>query len=131
MKNLLLSILLLLSSCTNECPTSNYFVGTWESNLGGQIILNADSSCIIQNVNDISGTQKSFQGKWLFRKKDDLDENRYNISIREEDGGGYLVFYISGKGLFGNQSPWCIFQYIGDPDDFNKYEFSKKIITQN
>jgi len=127
MRYLLLSLLLLLSSCTNKRPAFNYFVGTWESKAGGQIVLNADSSCIVQNVNDISGAKKSFQGKWLFRMKDDLDENRCNISIREDDGVEYILFYISGKGLFGNQAPWYLFQYIGDPDDFKKYEFNKNV----
>ena len=58
MRYLLLSLLLLLSSCTNKRPAFNYFVGTWESKAGGQIVLNADSSCIVQNVNDISGSRE-------------------------------------------------------------------------
>lgn len=97
MRYLLLSLLLLLSSCTNKRPAFNYFVGTWESKAGGQIVLNADSSCIVQNVNDISGAKKSFLGKWLFRMKDDLDENRCNISIREDDGVNICCFTFQEK----------------------------------
>jgi len=130
---LLIIIISLLEGCTNKKPDFKDFIGAWKSENGAEFFLKEDSTCIVQ---EIDGTcfgyrsNLSFEGKWFFAEKDDNDKTNYNIGIYNIDESGNhslkISFYIRGKGILENTPPWYLFQYIGDPDDMNKYKFTKQ-----
>ena len=124
-----ISLFFLLNGCSNPKPTFQDFIGTWVSEDGGEIILRDDSTCILKNipaqyVNRYTDTDFfSNTGKWNL-EKNDLGYDGYNIRIGHERLL-YIIFYVSGEGLFNNTPPWYLFQYIGDPDELNLYKFTK------
>jgi hypothetical protein len=64
-----------------------------------------------------------------FSAESTIDNINSGVYIKYElyDGGeGEIVFYISGRGINGNNPPWNIFIWDGDPDDMQKYEFTKE-----
>ena len=124
-----ISLFFLLNGCSNPKPTFQDFIGTWVSEDGGEIILRDDSTCILKNipaqyVNRYTDTDFfSNTGKWNL-EKNDLGYDGYNIRIGHERLL-YIIFYVSGEGLFNNTPTWYLFQYIGDPDELNLYKFTK------
>lgn len=130
---ILICVIFFFENCTHKQFHFNDFVGLWHSDEGGVIILNEDSTCVIQNLNGKYfgyNDSLSYSGKWLLREKDDNGYDVYNIEIWSQDELGYTSLYISlkitGEGLFGTSPPWSLFQYIGDPDEINKYRFVKQ-----
>ena len=96
------------------------------------IILNEDSTCILQNVDAIKiwGDRNDFEikkinsaGKWKFVSPGRLYHS-YHIYIDYDKG--HFPLFIMGTGMTGYFRPWKLFDYIGDPDDMNLYEFYKK-----
>lgn len=124
------SLFLLLNGCSNSEPTFQDFIGTWISEDGAEITLQEDSTCTYKNIPieyiEISIDKDSLNntGKW-YLKKNDLGYNGYYIDIKQRETP-YMTIYILGEGLFNNAPPWFLFEYIGDPDEFNLYKFTKQ-----
>ena len=120
--------LLAFSSCENKGTTFYDWVGTWVSSDNAKIILKEDSSCVVDNL---KGAYFGYEGDLYLEGTWSVKKGVFpivsEISISSNNGEGmYITFYASGEGLLGNKPPWHLFQYIGDPDELNKYRFTKQ-----
>ncbi|SMP21106.1 hypothetical protein [Chryseobacterium profundimaris] len=130
-----------LHSCGNPKPQLNDFVGTWKSKDNAHIILNQNGTCILKGVNYFkintfpknNNTKLNTEGTWRLVNNVDsgiIDGINNGISIvytiPKDRLKGEIIFYISGHGLTGNNPPWSLFIWDGDPDDMNRYEFTKE-----
>jgi hypothetical protein len=112
-------------------PDRKEFIGKWESDEKAMIVLNKDSTCIIQNfdLEKIWGNEPAIKeklngkGKWKFIHPDKYS-GHYCIYV--DSNMGSFPLYVMGTGMTGYFRPWKLFKYIGDPDDMNLYEFYKK-----
>jgi hypothetical protein len=114
-------------SCKN--PNREEFIGKWESEDKAMIVLNEDNTCVLRNLdatkiwgakNDSEIKEINSTGKWEFVSPDKLSR-RYRIYIHYDKG--HFPLFMMGTGLTGYFRPWKLFDYIGDPDDMNLYEF--------
>ncbi|RXM40918.1 hypothetical protein BOQ62_03510 [Chryseobacterium sp. CH21] len=140
LKYLLITLLsIMLYSCGGTKPKQTDFIGTWKSSDNGSIKLNKNGTCTLKGVDyyKISSFSKNknrelnAEGTWQFIENvesgivDNID-NGIVITYNLPDGTkGEIVFYISGQGISGNNPPWNIFIWEGDPDEMMKYEFIK------
>lgn len=118
--------LLIFNNCKNKETPFNNLVGTWTASDGAKITLREDSTCVINNLNGAYfGYEENlnFKGTWNIEKGN--IPIICKIFITSESNQTSITIYVSGKGLFGNNLPWHLFQYIGDPDELNKYRFTK------
>jgi hypothetical protein len=107
-------------------PRLSDLIGTWITNDGDTIILMNDSACDVRNLrypdDPIDRSPRSFVGKWRF----EVSTFGIGHSVLSLRGDYYAEsLFVSGNGLLGNSPPWFIFQFIGDPDEMNLYEFRK------
>jgi hypothetical protein len=113
-------------------PDRKEFLGKWESDDKAMIILNEDSTCIVQNF-DMEKIWGSYnepaikeklngKGKWKFVHPTKY-LSHYCIYV---DLKGSFPLCVTGTGMTGYFRPWKLFIYIGDPDNMNLYEFYKK-----
>lgn len=137
----LLIILLsgILYSCDGSYPKQTDFIGTWKSSDNASIKLNQDGTCIVKGVDyyKISSFPKNknkelnVEGTWQFTENaesgiiDNIDNGIKIIYNLPERTKGETLFYISGQGINGNNPPWNLFIWDGDPDEMLKYEFVK------
>lgn len=140
LKYLLITLLtIILYSCGETKPKQSDFIGTWKSSDNAYIKLNKNGTCILKGVDHykISSFPKNknrelnAEGTWQFTENvesgilDNIDNGitmKYNLP---EGTKGEILFYISGQGINGNNPPWNIFIWEGDPDEMLKYEFEK------
>ncbi len=141
---LILSVMSMFSmGCVgeNESLKDDYFVGTWQSEDNAKIILNKNGKGELfnfnyENVNSIANKDSILNGacEWKFEQ---INGSSNQVVITYYDGGTIqyldkivqtnlkINFQIEGTGLFGNKPPWNLYVFIGDPDDLNKYLFTK------
>lgn len=121
----------IINGCMTPSPTFVDFIGTWTAKDGCKIYLNRDSTCIVEKLNigilnsHIEESVCNFTGNWSFRAASDFEYEEFNIVIESDSIYFKESFIISGQGLLKDMPPWYFFQYIGDPDDLNRYIFTK------
>jgi hypothetical protein len=141
LKYLLIILLssILLCSCDSNKPKQTDFIGTWKSSDNAFIKLNKNGTCILKGVDyyKISrfpinkNRELNVEGIWQFTENaesgiiDNIDNGITIIYNLPESTKGEILFYISGQGINGNNPPWNLFIWDGDPDEMLKYEFVK------
>lgn len=139
LKYILIAFLAIILSCTDSKTKKTDFIGVWKSSDEAYIILKKNGTCTLKGIDyyKISSFPKNknkklnAEGTWQFTEDAEsgiIDNINSGVYIKYElyDGGeGEIVFYISGQGINGNNPPWNIFIWDGDPDDMQKYEFTK------
>ncbi|MEF9477671.1 hypothetical protein OWR28_08040 [Chryseobacterium sp. 1B4] len=72
------------------------------------------------------------EGTWIFLENaesgiiDNIDNGiKITYNLPKENIKGEIILYISGQGIKGNNPPWNLFLWDGDPDEMLKYEFIK------
>lgn len=123
-----------LFSCNSEKYKEEDFVGIWKSNDGAIIQLKSDFSFIANSL-DFSKIYYPFY-KCKNKKTDCIGKWKYTMNSQKErviyvlcdvdNKQRSFSFYISGKGVLGNKPPWDLYVDIGDPDDMNRYVFTKE-----
>ena len=131
-----LTVALILQGCSGQELTKNDIVGTWVAEDGGKLDFNKDGSFRTESLSGskfFSGFNKyqnmkfSEEGKWELIEKNGRQIIDLKIAKSEKLQGGFSTHLgISGEGAFGNNPPWHLFVWIGDPDDMNKYKFEKQ-----
>jgi hypothetical protein len=112
-------------------PVREEFTGKWVSEDKAMIILNEDSTCILQNIDPVkiwdsdSATKGKINGagKWKFSPPDKWS-GHYCIYV--DSNKGSFPLYVMGIGHTGYFRPWKLFNFIGDPDNMDLYEFYKQ-----
>ncbi|MGI9582578.1 hypothetical protein ACR1PO_15390 [Chryseobacterium sp. RRHN12] len=132
--------LILLYSCNEVKPKQNDFIGTWKSSDNAFINLNANGTCTLKSIDyyKISSFPKNknkelnAEGTWVFLENaesgiiDNIDNGiKITYNLPKENIKGEIILYISGQGIKGNNPPWNLFLWDGDPDEMLKYEFIK------
>lgn len=137
------------SSCIKE-PKYKSFVGVWKAQDGAIIELNSDGKYSAQKIDfskikdtrpEFLSKRLNFEGEWHLnskkriielesesRFKDHGIENTYLYNGEKMSHKVGISFNIEGSGLFQNKPPWFLVVFIGDPDDLNKYTFTKEEI---
>lgn len=134
--NILFSIILLQFGCSVPAPSKEDFIGIWKSNDGGVFNFKDDNTFSAENLTGekmFDGFQKYYgkkiteKGKWYIKKEKDRWRLFLDFKKVEQSNGGHSTqLNIEGKnGVLLNKPPWVLFVWIGDPDDINKYEFTK------
>lgn len=109
-------------------PHEEEFVGTWVSDDGGVMILEADNTLLFYHVSwdkiiniDIP---RDGMGTWCFYQSDDryYVEVRVPIETQGETIDDYSIsFDILGTGPFYIGPPWIMVDYRGDADDMSSW----------
>lgn len=134
--------LIFLASCTNtnQALKEDYFIGTWQSDDSAKIVLENKGKGRLFNFN--YKKVNSLVKDSILNGDCDWNLKRVNgdiqIIITYYDGRTihYLnkivrtkleaSFQIESTGIWSQSSPRSFYILIGDPDDFNKYSFTKK-----
>lgn len=123
------------------------FIGVWRAEDGAIIELKSDGKFIARNIDfskieyaksELLNKKLSFEGKWhlsIAQKMIELDgestyadygvENTYLYNGEKRSHKVGVSFNIEGSGLLQNNLPWSLVIFIGDPDELNKYLFTK------
>lgn len=139
LKYLLILLSIVLHNCGGSRSKATDFIGTWKSSDSAYIQLNKNGTCILKGVDyyKISSFPKNknkelnVKGTWKFIENVEsgiIDNMNNGIAIiynLPEGKQGEISLYISGHGINGNNPPWNIFIWDGDPDEMQKYEFVK------
>lgn len=126
MKILILLIALFSFLSCREKMNDQDLVGVWKARDGAMVRLERGGVVIIKGMNMAmiwSNENKlaDIIGEWKFTT--DLNGNQ----VVEINADKYnFSFFMSGQGVVGNKPPFDLYVFIGDPDDFNKYSFTKK-----
>ncbi len=129
----------MLYNCGGSQPKRNDIIGIWKSSDNSYIELNENGTCLLKGIDyyKISSFPKNKNrkldvgGTWQFTENaesgiiDNLDSGIIIEYSLPEGIKGEILFYISGKGIKGNNPPWHLFIWDGDPDEMQKYEFIK------
>lgn len=102
------------------------FVGTWIAADKATIEFRSNNVVQLKNIdkNKIFYNPKStknevsFEGKWNFNSEKNIvniNSNMYHFTLE-----------VIGQGFLGNEPPYNLVLWVGDPDEINKYEFIKK-----
>lgn len=126
------------------------FVGSWKADDGAIITLNKDGSYTAKNVNyynyfpskSIENKRLNFHGTWNLGSRKNGDniielesdntyadngvERTYLMNGKEFSHKLGMTLDITGQGVLGNEPPWNLYVFIGDPDEMNKYIFVKQ-----
>ena len=141
---LMLSVMSMFSmGCVGENNSlkEDCFVGTWQSEGNAKIVLNKNGKGELfnfnyENVNSIANKDSILNGACEWKLEQINGSNK--VAIAYYDGGTIqyldkmvqtnlkISFQIEGTGVFGNKPPWNLFVFIGDPDELNKYTFTKE-----
>ncbi|HRP89869.1 MAG TPA: hypothetical protein PKX92_07505 [Edaphocola sp.] len=125
----------------NHSLNEGYFVGTWQSEGNAKIVLNKNGKGELfnfnyENVNSIANKNSILNGTCEWKLEQINGSNK--VVITYYDGGTIqylnkmvqtnlkISFQIEGTGVFENKPPWNLFVFIGDPDELNKYTFTKE-----
>ena len=148
---LFILLAILLSGCNAEIRKSD-LEGTWRSDDGALIVLNEDGTFIAKGINYFvvsgsklfNGKKIDLSGEWQIGKTGNQEKKSvelisnstykdFDVHKTYVDENGleqsykiYCTFQVYESGLFNNKPPYSLFVYIGDPDDMNKYNFTKK-----
>lgn len=125
LKILILMITLFSFLGCGEKMKDEDFVGVWKAQDGAIVKLERNGVVIIKGINMamILSNENKFAditGEWKLttdlngNQVVEINTDKYNFS-----------FFISGQGVFGNKPPWSLYVFIGDPDELNKYLFTK------
>ena len=140
MKYFVIIFLFFLQGCNTSKPEREDFIGTWKAQDGAILALYENGNCkIIKFKNQVIsrlGKDTTYivntDGIWEFVV------NEKGIDISYPEGRSYeyrgkvvqskIVIHldISGQGFSGNKPPWNLYSIIGDPDNRNKYLFTKQ-----
>nr|WP_315203941.1 hypothetical protein [uncultured Flavobacterium sp.] len=125
-------------------------IGTWKSSDGSIIELKKDGSYIAKAINynifypnkELEKKTFDFTGNWKIINNSEQDNklelnsnatfsdyginDTYTIDGKVRSHKIGLSFEISGEGIFENKPPYYLFNWLGDPDDMNKYKFIKE-----
>lgn len=137
-KYFILGFLLLILGCKEPKFEPKDFIGVWKADDSATIVINADGTCILNNLNNtiINSAQNEIskinaRGTW--KKVTDINNGitggistgiEFTYKLNNNKGGA--LFYISGKGINENKAPWDLFVWKGDPDEMKKYKFIKQ-----
>lgn len=137
-KYFILGFSFLILGCKEPKLEPKDFIGVWKADDSATIIINADGTCILNNLNNtiINSSQNEIskintRGTW--KKVNDIDSGitggistgiKFTYKLDNKRGG--TLFYISGKGINENKAPWDLFVWKGDPDEMIKYKFVKQ-----
>lgn len=139
----------------DDCrPDSTLMCGVWQAKDGATIELKEDGTCSLRNVQRVIkygcyvGNDKdtscmyNYDGYWQvvprisYHRKDTLgyelhlDSRPPTLSLEERrnwDKGGYIVMLNIHNEKQGKKIiPVMLYDFIGDPDDFETYDFLKQ-----
>lgn len=142
---------IIINSCDTQISKRD-LEGTWESNDGALIVLNEDGTYTVKGINyflisgdkNFNGQKIDLTGKWHIGKTGNQEKKTVELisNLTYKDFGIHdtyvdkngleqshkinCSFEVSESGLFSNKPPYSLFVHIGDPDDMNKYNFTKK-----
>ncbi len=137
-KYFMLGFLFLILGCKEPKFETKDFIGVWKADDNATIVINADGTCILNNLNNaiINSAQSEIskinsRGTW--KKVNDINNGitggistgiEFTYKLNNKTGG--TLFYISGQGINEKKSPWDLFVWKGDPDEMIKYKFVKQ-----
>lgn len=132
------------------CPDSTKLVGIWKSKDGALIELNENGTCSVHNVQCIieytackreedSSTVWNYNGYWRIEPelsfykgaKDTIGfklhlDNRFPSKGAWDKGDCEIRLRIHNKKVSDEIVPIMLYNFIGDPDDFETYDFYKQ-----
>ena len=129
-------------------PDSTEMIGTWMAEDSARIVLNGDGTCSLQNVqrvitysghpgNDTSSVW-TFDGHWCIKPelsyshpKDTIGyllylSNRPSHRTWFEDGEYEIELNVHNEKVSSEIVPTLLYDFVGDPDQFNFYVFKKQ-----
>lgn len=144
-------LIIIINSCDTQISKRD-LEGTWESDDGALIVLSEDGTFATKGINYFvvsgsklfNGKKIDLSGEWQIGKIGNQENKAvklisnstykdFGIHKTYVDKNGleqsykiYCTFQVYESGLFNNKTPYSLFVYIGDPDDMNKYNFTKK-----
>lgn len=144
-------LIIIINSCDTQISKRD-LEGTWESDDGALIVLSEDGTFVAKGINYFvvsgsklfNGKKIDLSGEWQIDKIGNQENKAvklisnstykdFGIHKTYVDKNGleqsykiYCTFQVYESGLFNNKTPYSLFVYIGDPDDMNKYNFTKK-----
>ncbi|ROH99387.1 hypothetical protein [Chryseobacterium daecheongense] len=135
----LLIVIFSLMNCSKPKIEKEHFIGKWKSDDGAVITLNENGTCTLQNINhyifssfpENNNKKLNTNGTWNMVNSesgiiDGINEGvKIIYEIPENQTTGSITFFISGQGIHGNNPPWSLYVWDGDPDEMKKYEFVK------
>jgi len=133
----------LYQGCSETQPKKNDIAGVWLSRDGAIIEFKKDGTFIAKHlpaknfISDDENSEKRFDcylGKWAIKESArSLDQFLWFVELNfvknsvTDYNNTVFSLVISGSNFMENKAPWKkLFNWIGDPDSGNRYEFSRK-----
>jgi len=123
--------ILTLSGCIFQNPSPDEIVGVWQSDDNAVINFYDDGTFYAKNLNSdkVFSSRKiiddylNVSGKWSLNGEQDSWYLDLQFLDNKKIYGSPLQ--IRGSGILEINPPWHLFFWIGDPDQFNTYDFYK------